>query len=133
MGMQGTEGGRNSHSPNSMTLFVGQVSANPSKAADFDMDLTLHAEPNTLESMEVQFTPKLEQQLLDLAAATGQSAGELVQNATVGYLGELSTIQKLIDSRYDEIKSGRVQLIDGVSFFETLRIRETELLNKRPK
>ena len=60
--------------------------------------------------MEVQFTPELEQQLLDLAAATGRSAGELVQDATVGYLGELSTIQKLIDSRYDEIKSGRVQM-----------------------
>ena len=83
--------------------------------------------------MEVQFTPELEQQFVDLAAATGRSAGELVQDATVGYLGELSTIQKLIDSRYDEIKRGRVQLIDGVSFFETLRIRETELLNKRPK
>ena len=77
--------------------------------------------------MEVQFTPELEQQLLDLAAATGRSAGELVQDATVGYLGELSTIQQLIDSRYDEIKSGRVQLMDGVSFFETLRIRETQL------
>lgn len=79
----------------------------------------------------MQFTPKLEQQLLHLAAATGRSSGELVQDATVGYLGELSTIQKLIDSRCDEIKSGRVQLIDGASFFETFRIRETELLKNR--
>ena len=50
-----------------------------------------------------------------------------------GYVDELAPIRKLLDSRYDDIKSGRVQLINGESFFESLRVRESELLNKKPK
>jgi hypothetical protein len=34
----------------------------------------------------------------------------------------------LLDSRYDDVKSGRVKPIDGEAFFETLRQREDELL-----
>lgn len=50
----------------------------------FSGESLLHGGPHTLECMEVQFTPELEQQLLDLAAATGRSADELVLDATVG-------------------------------------------------
>jgi hypothetical protein len=36
----------------------------------------------------------------------------------------------MIDRRYDDLESGRVQPIDGEAFFESLRKREDELLNK---
>ncbi len=37
----------------------------------------------------------------------------------------------MLASRYDDLKSGRVKLIDGETFFESLRIREDELLKKQ--
>jgi hypothetical protein len=34
-----------------------------------------------------------------------------------GYLAELIEVRGVLDSRYDEIKSGRVKPIDGETFF----------------
>jgi hypothetical protein len=34
----------------------------------------------------------------------------------------------MLDTRYDDIKSGRVKPIDGEAFFDSLREREDELL-----
>ena len=81
--------------------------------------------------MEVHFTPELEKRLTDLAAQTGRGADELVQDAVAGYMDELSGMRQMLDSRYDDLKSGRVQPIDGEAFFESLRLREDELLNPR--
>ena len=39
----------------------------------------------------------------------------------------------MLDSRYYDLKSGRVEPIDGEEFFETLRRREDELINKRSR
>ncbi len=44
---------------------------------------------------------------------------------------ELAQVRGMLDSRYDDIKSGRVKAIDGEAFFESLRQREDELLKKR--
>jgi predicted DNA-binding protein len=81
--------------------------------------------------MEVHFTPELEKRLTDLAAQTGRGADELVQDAVAGYMDELAGTRQMLDSRYDDLKSGRVQPIDGEAFFESLRLREDELLNPR--
>ena len=48
-----------------------------------------------------------------------------------GYLAEVSEIRQMLDSRYDDIKSGRVKPIDGEEFFESLRRREEALLKHR--
>ena len=81
--------------------------------------------------MEVHFTPELEKKLNDLAALSGRPADELVQDAVAGLVDELAGTREMLDSRYDDLKSGRVQPIDGENFFESLRQREDELL-KRP-
>jgi hypothetical protein len=47
-----------------------------------------------------------------------------------GYFEELAQTRKMLDSRYDDLKSGRVMPIDGEEFFESLRRREDELLKK---
>ncbi len=41
-----------------------------------------------------------------------------------GCLAEVAELRAMFDRRYDEIKSGRVKLIDGEAFFESLRQRE---------
>ncbi|MCX6603929.1 MAG: hypothetical protein NTV52_10075 [Acidobacteria bacterium] len=63
--------------------------------------------------MEVHFTPELERRLNDLASLTGRGAGELVQDAVAGLVDELGEAVQTLDSRYDEIKSGKVKLIPG--------------------
>ena len=47
-----------------------------------------------------------------------------------GYFEELAQVRAMLDSRYDEIKSGQVKPIDGEAFFESLRQREESLLKK---
>jgi hypothetical protein len=44
-----------------------------------------------------------------LAAATGRAPDELVEEAMAGYLAELTQVRNMLDGRYDDIKSGRVQ------------------------
>ena len=43
---------------------------------------------------------------------------------------ELAQTREMLNSRYDDLKSGRVKPIDGEEFFESLRRREDELLNE---
>jgi hypothetical protein len=83
------------------------------------------------EAMEVHFTPDLEEKLKELAAQSGRGTDELVQDALAGYFAELVQTRDMLDSRYDELKSGKVKAIDGEEFFESLRRREDELLKKR--
>lgn len=83
--------------------------------------------------MEVHFTPELERTLKDMAARRGVPAGDLVQELVLSSLGDLSDVKAMLDSRYDDIKSGRVKPIDGEAFFESLRQREEKLLNRSPK
>jgi len=43
----------------------------------------------------------------------------------------VTQVRETLDSRYDDLKNGRVQPIDGEAFFDSLRQREDELLKKR--
>ena len=83
--------------------------------------------------MEVHLTPELEKQLEDVAAEAGRGADELAQDVIAGYLGELAGVRSLLDSRYDDLKSGRVKPVGGEDFFENLRQREEELLRRSPR
>jgi hypothetical protein len=80
--------------------------------------------------MEVHFTPETEKKLKDLAAKSGRGTDDLVEDAMAGYFVEALQVREMLDSRYDDLKSGRVKPIDGEQFFENLRRREDELLNK---
>jgi predicted DNA-binding protein len=71
--------------------------------------------------MEVHFGPELEKKLNDLAAKTGRDADDLVQDAVAGYFEELSALRSALDGRYDDLKSGRVQPIDGEEALDRLR------------
>jgi predicted transcriptional regulator len=71
--------------------------------------------------MEVHFTPDLEKKLNDLAAQSGRSTDELVQDAVAGMVDELAETREMLDRRYDDIKSGNVKLIPGEEAFARLR------------
>ena len=64
--------------------------------------------------MEVHFGPETEKKLLDLAAQSGgKTADELVQDVIEGYFEELAQTRTMLNSRYDDLKSGRVKPIPG--------------------
>lgn len=80
--------------------------------------------------MEVHFTPDVQTMLDRTARESGCRSEELVEEAVLGYFDELAGAREMLDSRYDDLESGRVKPIDGEAFFERLRSREDELLKK---
>ena len=81
--------------------------------------------------MEVHFGPEIEKKLQELATRSGRGAEELLQEALAEYLSELAQRRDLLDSRYDELKSGTVKPINGEEAFARLKAR-TEAHRNRP-
>ena len=81
--------------------------------------------------MEVHFTPETEQKLKDLSAQSGRGADEVLQDALAGYFEEVKQTREMLNSRYDDLKSGRVKPIDGEEAFARLKAK-TEAQRNRP-
>jgi len=71
--------------------------------------------------MEVHVTPETARKLKDLAETSGRAPGDIVEDALAGYLEEVAAVRKTLDSRYDDLESGRVTAIDGEEAFGKLR------------
>ncbi len=71
--------------------------------------------------MVVNVTPATAKKLNDLAATSGRAPEDIVEDALAGYLEEVTSVRKTLDSRYDDLKSGRVEPIDGEEVFRKLR------------
>ena len=64
--------------------------------------------------MEVHFTPQTEEKLKNIAMQSGRGTPEkLVQDVVEGYFAELAQVREMLDSRYDDLKSGKVKPIPG--------------------
>jgi predicted DNA-binding protein len=77
--------------------------------------------------MVVRLSPETESRLQELAVATGRTPDDLVEDAMTGYLAELSQVRDVLDSRYDDIKSKRIQPIDGEEVFRQQRQKSENL------
>lgn len=74
--------------------------------------------------MQVQFNnPELQAKVEQWVSETGRPAEELVEDAMTGYFEELKRVRSTLDSRYDDIKSGKVKLIPGDEAFARLRAK----------
>jgi hypothetical protein len=71
--------------------------------------------------VEVHLKPKTESRLNELASRSGRPTDELVEDAMAGCLAEVARVRNPFDARYDDIKSRRVEPIDGEARFEDLR------------
>jgi predicted transcriptional regulator len=80
--------------------------------------------------MEVHFSDELQQKLDELAVETGRDREDFVHDALAGYFSELQQANKMIDDRYDEIRSGKVKLIDGEEAFRSLKAKAELQLRK---
>lgn len=81
--------------------------------------------------MEVHLKPDTESRLNELASKSGRPTDELVEDAMAAYLAEAAEIRAMLDSRHEEIKTHRVEPIDGEGFFENLRQRESRPSKRR--
>jgi predicted transcriptional regulator len=75
----------------------------------------------TLKAMEVNFAPDLQARIDQLAVETGCAPEKLVEDAMAGYVAELAQTREMLDSRYDDLKSGRVKPIPGDEVIARLR------------
>lgn len=71
--------------------------------------------------MVVRLKPETESRLQQLAATTGRQPDELIEEAMAGYLAELAQAREMVDSRYDDVKSGRVAPIKSEQALSQLR------------
>ncbi len=55
--------------------------------------------------MVVNVTPETAKKLNDLAATSGRAPEDIVEDALAGYLEEVTSIRKTLDSCYDDLKS----------------------------
>ena len=67
--------------------------------------------------------PDIQAKLEPWASQTGRPAEELVEDVMAGYFDELAQVRETLDSRYDDIKSGKVKLIPGDEVIARLRER----------
>ena len=76
--------------------------------------------------MEVHLKPGTESRLQELAAKTGRAPDELLEDALAGYLQELGSVRDMLDRRYDDVKNGRVQLLDGEDALANLQRKSND-------
>lgn len=76
--------------------------------------------------MVVRLKPETESRLQELAATTGRRPDELLEDAMAGYLAELEQVRETLDSRYDDIKSGRVAPIGSEQALSQLRQKSND-------
>jgi predicted transcriptional regulator len=82
--------------------------------------------------MEVQFTPETEKKLKDLATQSGRGTDDLVEDAMAGYVDELLKVRERLNSRYDDLKAGRVKPIPGNEVEAYFREKSAAARRSRP-
>jgi predicted DNA-binding protein len=83
--------------------------------------------------MVIQFNPEVEEKLNALASVSGRGAEELVQDAVAGLLEEVAQAREMLDSRYDDLKTGRVKPIPGDEVAAYFRAKSAAARRSRPK
>jgi len=71
--------------------------------------------------MEVYFAPDLQAKIDKLVSETGRTPDKLIEDAMAGYITELVQTREMLNSRYDDLKSGRVKPITGDEVIARLR------------
>ena len=69
-------------------------------------------------------TAETAKKLNDLASTSGRAPEDIVEDALAGYLEEVASVRKTLDSRYDDLKSGQVKPIDGEEAFQEAARKE---------
>jgi hypothetical protein len=71
--------------------------------------------------MEVHLAPELQAQFDRIVKETGLTPDELIADALAYYVPGVDQTREMLDSRYDELKSGKVKPIPGDEVVARLR------------
>ena len=82
--------------------------------------------------MEVSFKPDVQAKLEQMARESGCSSDELVEDALIGYFDEVAHTREVLDRRFDDLESGRVNPIDGEEAYRLL-MEKTEAQRQRQR
>ena len=75
-----------------------------------------------LEGMDVRLNnPDIQAKIDRWVAETGRGPDELIEDAMAGYFEELTQTREMLNSRYDDLKNGRVKSIPGDEVVARLR------------
>jgi predicted transcriptional regulator len=81
--------------------------------------------------MEVQFTPDVQAKLDQMARDMRRRSDEVVQDAVMGLLDELTFTREMLERRYRDLEAGRVQPMDGEEAYRSLMARTEERRQRR--
>jgi hypothetical protein len=81
--------------------------------------------------MEVHFAPELQAKIDQLVSETGCAPEKLIEDAMAGYFADLAQTREMLNSRYDDLKSGRVKPIPGDEVVARLREKSARLRSTR--
>jgi predicted transcriptional regulator len=82
--------------------------------------------------MEVHFRPDVQAKLDRMALESGRQSDELLEDAVIGYVDELAQVREMLDRRFDDLESGRVQPIDGEEAYRRLMEKTEAQRQRRP-
>lgn len=83
--------------------------------------------------MELHFkNPDLQARVDQWVSDTGRPVEELLEDATFAYLDELAQVRETLDSRYDDIKNGKVEMIPGDVAYARLMAKSEAWRKRRP-
>jgi hypothetical protein len=83
------------------------------------------------DDVQINLMPQTRANLDKLAQETGRNADDLVEDALVGYLDEVAQLREVLDSRFDDLKSGRVKPIVGDIALALIREKSQVLRSER--
>jgi predicted DNA-binding protein len=81
--------------------------------------------------MDLHLQPKDHARLVALAHKTGRDESEIVKEVIAAYLDGLDEVREMLDSRADDIESGRVKPVSSEQFWENLDRRKKAFLLRR--
>jgi hypothetical protein len=81
----------------------------------------MNAAKTYTNGMEIHLAPELEAKIDQIISESGYPLEKLIENALAGYVPELRAKREMLDSRYDDLKSGRVKPISGDEVVAHLR------------
>ena len=82
--------------------------------------------------MEVNFTPDIQAKLDRMARDAGRQPAEVIEDAVLGLYDELAYTREMLDRRYDEMESGKVEGIDGEEAYRRLMAKTEARRQRRP-
>jgi predicted DNA-binding protein len=80
--------------------------------------------------MDLQLPPKDYARLTELAEKTGREESEIVKEVIGSYLDGVDEVRELLNSRLEDIESGRVKPLTSEQLWKNLELRKKAYLKR---